>query len=352
MLRVFVFAFSIFSLAGCSLLLTPTEEEEDAGQVEETFPQGQETCLARCSTNFCETVEGWATCLETVALEAGVFLQGATEEGSFLDGANDERPSREVSSTPLLVGKYEVSAQLFQLFLKDINIINARNYVDGGVGDLALCNVSIAGITSDLNGNGGLPANCVTHAGAEAFCSWAGMSLPTEAQWDRISRTLCDEDGCDPTLTAEYSWGPTYDSERVNADLALVTVVSGQAQTNEGVHHVTGNVAEWTRDTYDQCAYRRTDSFTTQQFDTNGCEQDISPCSCDGARDGLVVVRGSASLAVTDPNKSLDPPEWFEQNNPSANENRLRSSNRDGRDPDRGYTDVGFRCVRAITGAQ
>jgi formylglycine-generating enzyme required for sulfatase activity len=99
------------------------------------------------------------------------------------------------------------------------------------------------------------PMNCVNWHGAEAYCSWAGGELPTEAQWEFAAR------GVDGRL---LPWGAATDASCMSAHLAECRdAAPGGSTVGElaagrspfGLFDTLGNVAEWVRDTYEGGAY-------------------------------------------------------------------------------------------------
>lgn len=95
------------------------------------------------------------------------------------------------------------------------------------------------------------PAVLVSHAEAEAYCTWWGEQydrigmLPTEAQWERAAR---GDDG------RAYPWGDTFAAGRGNtreSGFGDTIAVATLGASPHGVHDVGGNVAEWTRGVVD-----------------------------------------------------------------------------------------------------
>jgi formylglycine-generating enzyme len=109
---------------------------------------------------------------------------------------------------------------------------------------------------SDLAGRADHPAVHVAYEDAEAFAAWAGLVLPTEAQWERAARGGVDG--------ATYTWGnepETADLRRANywhgdfpwrADEGYgSTMPVGSFPPNGyGLADMAGNVWEWTQDWY------------------------------------------------------------------------------------------------------
>ena len=189
---------------------------------------GGEICQdGQCSGGSC-----WPDCGDEVLIPAGKFWMGCNEAVDD-DCDNDEYPYHEVYLDAYYIDRTEVTAA-----------------------DYAAC-VSAGGCTTPSSGSYATyqvagkedhPINRVTWYQAEAYCTWAGKRLPTEAEWEKAAR---GNDG------RKYPWGnqsPTCDlavKDGCPGDTQPVCSVSPAGDSPYGLCDMAGNVWEWVADWYD-----------------------------------------------------------------------------------------------------
>jgi formylglycine-generating enzyme required for sulfatase activity len=127
------------------------------------------------------------------------------------------------------IGKYPVTAQEYQLFVDDGGS-KPRNW-----------------------DNQLLRPNCpvvnITWFDAKAYCDWAGVRLPAEAEWERAAR---GPEG------REHPWGSEEpDPDRANYDQTKLGAASPvglfpRGSTPDGIADLAGNVLEWVADWSDE----------------------------------------------------------------------------------------------------
>jgi len=179
------------------------------------------------------------TGIELILIPAGTFTIGTDDPHA----ASSPMPARQVTVTrPFYIGKTEVTNGQYRRFME------ARPDYDGEADtdpayDLYLRHMRGKSVMSDADE---YPVVYVSWHNAKAFCQWAGLALPGEAQWEyacRAGTTTKFSFGDDLADIPEYAW----------ADLAAghhTHPVATKLPNPWGLYDVHGNVWEWCADDY------------------------------------------------------------------------------------------------------
>jgi formylglycine-generating enzyme required for sulfatase activity len=272
-----------------------------------------------------------------VHVPAGEFTMGSTDEE--VDAAlalcneyygdcrrrrfEDEQPAHAVALDGFWIDRTEVTNAQFAAFLNE-----EGNQEEGDVTwlDLESDRCLIERADGEFRPKGGYadhPVIEVSWYGAAAYCKWAGVQLPTEAQWEYAAR------GPEPALSGVeggrvFPWGDEVDGTRLNycdanceRDHADESFDDGYARTAPvgsypdgaswaGALDLAGNVWEWGADWYGD-------------YPSGRQENPSGPSTGD-----YRVVRGGGWNIS-----------WYS----------VRAADRGYARPDFRYYDLGFRCV-------
>ena len=192
-----------------------------------------------------------------------VLVVGGTFQMGSNDGNSDEKPVHSVTLSSFQISKYEVTHKQFIEFLNDKGVNSNGSYNDAEYGnqeyidmDGSYCAIGHNGSSFYCKGSSrattdNTPVIEVTWYGANAFCKWAGGSLPTEAEWEYAARG------------GNQSKGYTYAGSNTIGDVAWYWDNSGRkthpvgtkAPNELGIYDMSGNVWEWCSDWYGSSYY-------------------------------------------------------------------------------------------------
>jgi formylglycine-generating enzyme required for sulfatase activity len=173
--------------------------------------------------------------LKYVWIPPGTFMMGCSPADN--ECSAEEKPAHQVKVTKgFWMGQTEVTVGAYKRFAaatgrqmppEPMNING--NALNPGWGDEAM------------------PIVDVTWDDAQAYCSWAGGRLPTEAEWEYAARAG----------STEARYGPIDEVAWYYNNSGQKTHKVGQKRANEfGLYDMLGNVWEWVNDWYDENYYK------------------------------------------------------------------------------------------------
>jgi len=166
-----------------------------------------------------------------IYVQKGEFLMGSDKSKDSM-ASDNELPQRKVYLDGYWIYKHEVTVAQYRKF----------------------CNETGRQMPSAPSwGWDNHPIVNVTWNDAVAYCNWAGVQLPTEAQWEKAAR------GTDGRI---WPWGNQWDASKCNSynntgPTKQATPVGNYPQDASpyGVMDMAGNVCEWCADWYDKNYY-------------------------------------------------------------------------------------------------
>jgi formylglycine-generating enzyme len=276
-----------------------------------------------------------------VRLDAGMFLMGTGDRSGH--PADGEGPVHRVHVDPFWIDPHTVSNAAFSAFVDatghrtSAEVVGWSFVFAGLLPDDHPPTRGVAqapwwrqvfgaswrrpeGPQSNLDGRSDHPVVHVSSRDARAYCAWAGLRLPTEAEWEYaargglVQRTFPWGDRLEPGGTHRMNvWQGAFPATNTMADGYYGTApVDAFPPNGYGLHNMTGNVWEWCGDWFEPGFYRHSPT-----------RNPTGP-----ARGTLRVMRGGSYLCH------------------ASYCRRYRVAARSGNSPGSSTGNLGFRCVR------
>ncbi|WP_217586623.1 formylglycine-generating enzyme family protein [Lentibacillus saliphilus] len=280
-----------------------------------------------------------------VYIPGGDFLMGTNDKSGF--PADGEGPIRKVTVKPFYMDVHTVTNQQFQAFIEDTGYVTeaeqfgwsfvfhvlidqtnaqfVRQRVQQTPWWLVVEGATWAhpeGPNSCISDRMDHPVTHVSWHDADAYCQWAGLRLPTEAEWEYAARGGLEQKtyawGDELTPNGEHYcniWQGQFPTTNTVADGYVSTAPAKSFPENGyGLFNVAGNVWEW-------CS----DWFATNIHKRGGRENPTGPVSGTSR-----VMRGGSYLCH------------------HSYCNRYRVAARTSNTPDSSTGNIGFRCVKDV----
>ena len=208
---------------------------------------------------------------DMVAIPGGKVKLGSPDTEKH--HAADEGPQVEITVEPFYMGKYEVTWELYNEFLKNYAVIGEdktrkstpyEKMADAVSYPTPIYDIDAGPALQRMGGRQGkLPAVIMSHYAAKQFTKWLSAKtgrfyrLPTEAEWEYAARggtTTAYYFGDDAGKLEDYAWFAD-NSELPDGEAGYREV--GQKKPNAfGLYDMLGNVAEIVIDQYDPEWYK------------------------------------------------------------------------------------------------
>jgi formylglycine-generating enzyme required for sulfatase activity len=203
---------------------------------------------------FIQKIDPLDISFEMVQVPGAIYKMGVSDSVQN----TDQNPMHLVQIDSLWVGKYEVTWELFELFLdKNKNLFDSIPKEKSTKVDAITRPSPPFEDPSFGMGKKGFPVISISPYAAISFSKWLSVitgrfyRLPTEAEWEYICKggsSNYDFFANKRDSLGQYAW--TYE----NSDYQYAKV--GQKLPNAfGIYDVLGNVAEWTLDYYEEDFY-------------------------------------------------------------------------------------------------
>jgi formylglycine-generating enzyme len=272
-----------------------------------------------------ERVANWKAKEEMVSVPAGEFIMGSDKK-TDRNAYRSELPQRRVYLDAFEIDKYEVTNLQYLKFILATGRSPQIDWrYDGGNFQDTMAHH---------------PIMHVSWYDADAYCTWAGKRLPTEAEWEKAARGedgRLNQWGNQPAGLSRVNFGRTGLSgpvrDRPERLILYPPLISVDKYDNGvspyGAYQMMGNVAEWVADWYDQEYYK-----TAPDRNPKGPETGTQKAFRGGGWMDSTTTMRAAMRNGTDPNTKIN---WmgFRCAKSTEESNVTRQSSIEGRNAER-----------------
>ena len=189
-----------------------------------------------------------------IAIPAGIVMMGSDPRQAAPPFA-DEQPQHDVALPEFRLSRVAVTNAQYLAFVTDTQHPAPGHWLDG----------------KPSPGSEQFPVTYISWSDAQAFCTWANVRLPSEAEWEKAARS---DDG------RWWPWGndlPDHTRCHFNGHAPAAQGLSPAAQSVMAVGHLprgaspygvldmAGNVWEWTNSLYRRYPYQHDDGREDRQ---------------------------------------------------------------------------------------
>jgi len=190
---------------------------------------------------------------EMVYIPAGPAIFGSARSDRGAEAR--EKPQFTAELPGYYLGIYCVTNAQYAKFLTEAGASDSD--LGKWISLVGACHVAKRGpeyAVDDEGKYGDHPVVLVSWYGAEAYCEWAGLRLPSELEWEKGAR---GDDG------RRYPWGDEWEPDRCRCDEKRGEETTcgvweyPDGMSPWGLGNTSGNVWEWCADWWEERAYRR-----------------------------------------------------------------------------------------------
>ncbi|MEM7255737.1 MAG: formylglycine-generating enzyme family protein, partial [Pseudomonadota bacterium] len=183
-----------------------------------------------------------------VLIAGGSFWMGADDREGMrnydADALERERPVHQVTVSAFHVSRYPITVSAYRQFIAAGGYSNPTYWMPAGWSWRERDRIELPAAWETQSSCGNRPVVGVSWFEADAYARFVRGGLPTEAEWEWVTRG---------EAARRYAWGDDQpDQSRASSNLRFQTAppvgVYPAGRTEEGVYDLTGTVEEWCAD--------------------------------------------------------------------------------------------------------